>query len=185
MLNRFYITFTKINTMKNLYVTTALLLLVLVLAGTQLNAQGDAMKLKSEITEMNNKMLKAWKAEDWATANSYYAENVISMPSYEPMLKGKSTVVEKSKKDHEAGYKMLEMNLNIDEVFPDKMYVIEVGHYVVKMSVPNMKEPINDNGKYVTVWERQKDGTLKVFIETWNSDINPMEMQGKKMDKEK
>jgi ketosteroid isomerase-like protein len=171
--------------MKNLYATTVLLLLIMLLAVPQLNAQDDAKKLKSEITEMNNKMLKAWKAEDWATANSYYAENVISMPSYEPMLKGKSNVIEKSKKNHEAGYKMLEMNLNIDEVYPDKNYVIEVGHYVIKMQIPGMDKPMDDNGKYLTVWERQKDGTLKVFIETWNTDVNPMEMEGMKMEKEK
>lgn len=171
--------------MKNLYATTVLLLLIMVLAVPQLNAQDDAKKLKSEITAMNEKMLKAMKAEDWATANSFYSENVIHMPSYSPMLRGKSNVVEKSKKDHEAGFKMLEMNLNIDEVFPDKNYVIEVGHYVIKMQIPGMEKPMDDNGKYVTVWERQKDGTLKVLIETWNTDVNPMEMHGSMMDKEK
>ena len=181
----FNLTFTKINTMKNMYAKTVLLLLILVLAVHQLNAQSDASKLKSEITAMNSKMLNAIKAEDWATATSFYSENVIHMPSYGPMVRGKSLVVEKSKKEREAGFKMIEMNLNIDEVFPDKNYVIEVGHYVIKMSIPGMDKPMDDNGKYVTVWERQKDGTLKILIETWNTDVNPMEAHGGMMDKEK
>jgi ketosteroid isomerase-like protein len=32
---------------------------------------------------------------------------------------------------------------------------------------------INDNGKYMTVWEKQSDGSWKVKAETWNSDNNP------------
>jgi ketosteroid isomerase-like protein len=168
--------------MKNLYAKTVLLLLIVVLAIPQLNAQNDAKQLKSEITAMNNKMLKAIEAEDWETATSFYAENVIHMPSYGPMVKGKNNVVEKSKKEHEAGFKMLEMSLKTDEVFPDKNYVIEVGHYDIKMQIPGMEQPMDDNGKYVTVWERQKDGTLKVLIETWNTDVNPMEMYGDKME---
>jgi hypothetical protein len=30
-----------------------------------------------------------------------------------------------------------------------------------------------DNGKYITIWEIQKDGTPKIKVETWNTDNNP------------
>ena len=73
------------------------------------------------------------------------------------------------------------MNLSSEEVYPDKMYVTEVGHYVVKMQVPGIPEPVTDSGKYVTIWERQKDGSLKIFIDTWNTDTNPMDMHGEMM----
>ena len=42
----------------------------------------------------------------------------------------------------------------------------------MKMSGPDVPE-WPDNGKYVTVYEIQKDGSLKVKIETWNTDTNP------------
>jgi hypothetical protein len=42
--------------------------------------------------------------------------------------------------------------------------------------MPGMEKPMDDRGKYLTIWEKQKDGSLKVKIETWNSDINPMSM---------
>jgi hypothetical protein len=38
-----------------------------------------------------------------------------------------------------------------------------------------MPGPMEDHGKYVTVWEKQKGGALKIKVETWNSDINPWE----------
>jgi len=42
--------------------------------------------------------------------------------------------------------------------------------------MPNMDKPMDDYGKYLTVWEKQKDGSLKIKIETWNSDVDPMSM---------
>jgi uncharacterized protein (TIGR02246 family) len=171
--------------MKNLYAKTTLILLIMVLAGAQLYAQKDDGKLKAEIKTLNDKMIKAGLANDLESVLSIYSDDVISMPSYGPMVRGKKALMEKNKKDMESGFKMLSMNINTDEVFPDKQYITEVGHYDIKMTIPGMAEPMNDNGKYVTIWERQTDGSLKVFIETWNTDVNPMEMEKKMMEKQK
>jgi hypothetical protein len=42
--------------------------------------------------------------------------------------------------------------------------------------MPGMDKPMDDHGKYLTVWEKQKDGSLKVKIEIWNSDVDQMSM---------
>ena len=76
---------------------------------------------------------------------------------------------------------MKSMNLEIMEVFDCGDYIIEIGEYDISLSVPSMAQPVADKGKYVTIWERQKDKSLKIKIETWNTDINPMEM-GKGME---
>ena len=170
--------------MKKLNVKTVLFLLIMILAGTQLFAQKEADKLKAEIKAINDKLVKAGLENDMTTAISYYTDNVLHLPNYGPMVRGKKGVMEKMQKDKDSGFKMLSMNLNTDEVYPDKMYVVEIGHYVIKMSIPGMPEPVDDNGKYVTVWERQNDGSLKIFIETWNTDVNPMEMH-EMMEKDK
>jgi hypothetical protein len=41
------------------------------------------------------------------------------------------------------------------------------------MEIPMMPEPFNDVGKYMTVYEIQEDGSLKIKAETWNTDLNP------------
>jgi ketosteroid isomerase-like protein len=33
---------------------------------------------------------------------------------------------------------------------------------------------MEDTGKYLTLWEKQADGSLKIKVETWNTDKNPM-----------
>lgn len=54
--------------------------------------------------------------------------------------------------------------------------ITEIGSYKINMSMPGMDKPMDDHGKYLTIWEKQKDGSLKVKIETWNSDLDPMSM---------
>ena len=171
--------------MKTKIATTVLVLLTLSVAGLRLYAQKETDMLKAEIKKMNDKLVKAQTESDVKAIASLYAENAILMPNNEPMIRGSQKMMEKQKADMASGLKMISMNLATDEVFPDKLYVTEVGHYVVTMKVPNMPEPMTDNGKYVTIWERQKDGSLRIFIDTWNSDVNPMQMDDKMMQKEK
>ena len=54
--------------------------------------------------------------------------------------------------------------------------ITEIGTYKISMTMPNMDKPMEDHGKYLTIWEKQKDGSLKVKVETWNSDVDPMSM---------
>ena len=35
---------------------------------------------------------------------------------------------------------------------------------------------MQDHGKYLNIWQKESDGTLKIKVNSWNSDINPMSM---------
>jgi ketosteroid isomerase-like protein len=166
--------------MKKLFITTGIVLLLVSAAGVKVYAQKDADKLKSEIKSMNDKMAKASVSNNMDYMKSYYCDNVISLPNNGPQVSGLSQLMAKNKEDMQAGYKMISLDLKTDNIFPDKMYVIETGHYDISMSMPKSDKPMNDKGKYITVWERQTDGSLKVLIETWNTDTNPMGMDMKK-----
>ena len=60
----------------------------------------------------------------------------------------------------------------------------EIGTFKMNASMPNFDKPIDDHGKYLTVWEKQKDGSLKIKIEIWNSDVDPMAMMSQMGQKE-
>lgn len=171
--------------MKYLKIKSALLLIILFLAGNQLSAQKEINKLKSQIKTLNDKMIKAGLDEDTETMAAMYSDDIIYLPNYSPMVKGKKKVMEMDKESQKEGYKMTAWTLKTDEIFPDKKYIIETGTYSVTIKVPQMPEPVNDKGKYVTVWVRQKDGGLKIFIDTWNSDLNPMAMDNNMMEEKK
>jgi ketosteroid isomerase-like protein len=170
--------------MKKNYLIAFVVVLAVSIGSTTLFGQSEkADKLKAKIEKMNAKMIKAMHADDHETLSAMYVDDVYSMPSYSPMVIGKQKMIEREKENQEAGFKMLDMKFDVVDVIPAGNYAIEIGKYEVTMKMPQMEGPMNDKGKYVTVWEEQKDGSLKIKVETWNSDVNPMEM-GKMMEHE-
>jgi uncharacterized protein (TIGR02246 family) len=45
-----------------------------------------------------------------------------------------------------------------------------VGTYEMQMQMPD-GTPMNDHGKYATIWKKQADGTWKVAVDIFNSDV--------------
>jgi ketosteroid isomerase-like protein len=146
--------------------------LLIFLFSLSITAQ-DTVELKKQIQEMNNNLIKAMAAEDWDSIISRYTDDAISLPSYEPMLRGKDAIMRSSMESHEAGFRINEMTLNTMEVYTSGNFACEVGTYSINMTIPGMPETWDDNGKYLTVWEKQADGSWKIKVETWNSDNNP------------
>ena len=48
--------------------------------------------------------------------------------------------------------------------------VYSQGTYTMTMSDPKTKKPMNDKGKYLTIYMKQADGNWKVVADTFNSD---------------
>jgi len=171
--------------MKKMFLKSALMLLGFTIVCFQLFAQKDTDKLKSEIESINAKLVKANITGDMETIASFYTDDIIHLPNYAPMVRGKGLVIEKEMETQDAGFKMLSMNLNIVDVIACKDLIIEIGEYALSLTIPELSYPVADNGKYVTIWERQEDGSLKIKVETWNTDVNPMKMNNKSWEKEK
>jgi ketosteroid isomerase-like protein len=144
----------------------------------------DTAELKKKIQEMNDKAAEMMVANDEAGMWANYTEDVISMPSYEPMLRGIEACKQSYKKMTEAGMKMTTFKSIVTDVIDAGNYIIDIGSYKISMSMPGMDMPWDDHGKYMTIWEKQDDGSLKVKVETWNTDVNPWE-EMKKMEEGK
>jgi len=139
----------------------------------------DVGALKEKVQKMNDEMATMMVSGDMSSAWLNYSDDVISMPSYEPMMKGIEACKESSKKMMESGMKMTAFKSTVTDLLVSGDYVIDIGTYEITMMVPQMgDQPWSDHGKYMTIWETQADGSLKVKAETWNTDVNPwMEMQ--------
>jgi len=144
----------------------------------------DTAELKKKIQEMNDKAAEMMVANDEAGMWANYTKDVISMPSYEPILRGIEACKQSYKKMTEAGMKMTAFKSVVTDVIDAGNYVIDIGSYKISMSMPGMDMPWDDHGKYMTIWEKQDDGSLKVKVETWNTDVNPWE-EMKKMEEGK
>ena len=139
----------------------------------------DTAELKEKIQSINNKLAELMLAEDEEAMWEYYADDVISMPSYQPMMKGMEACKKASEEMMSSGMKMTEFKSTVTDIIKSDNLIVDIGTYEITMMIPQMgDQPWSDHGKYMTIWEMQDDGSLKIKVETWNTDVNPwMEMQ--------
>jgi len=166
--------------MKKLFLTCAAILI----AVSQLYAQSEA-DMKAKFNELNKKLSKMMLENDHEGMLSYYGDNFISMPSYQPMLRSLDAMRESHKQQHEMGMKVTAFELTATDVILEGNIAIEIGTYTISMGMPE-RGPIDDHGKYMNVWENQ-GGDWKLRADMWNTDINPMmQMKGEhEIDKDK
>lgn len=129
--------------------------------------------LRKKIDEVNRILDEASLKYDFETMADYYAEDVIILPNNEPIIRGWDAFVENEKKWQRMGVKVLSIKGEITDLFHDERYVHEIGTYEIKLQIPGLPEPYIDAGKYLVIWEIQKDGSLRIKLETWNNDKEP------------
>ena len=166
--------------MKKLFLTCAAILVI----ASQLYAQDEA-ELKAKFNEMNKKFSQMMVDGNHSEMLKWYADDAISMPSYQPMLRGIDALKKAQEMDEKSGTKITAFSLKTTDVMPAGDYFIEIGTYTISMEIPEMGA-VDDYGKYLNVWEQDGDNwELKVDI--WNTDMNPwmaMEGEQEEMDKE-
>lgn len=136
-------------------------------------AQDDNSELKQTLNEMNKKIAKAYMAHDIEAMLSFYADDAISLPSYAPMMAGKDAIKSGMEMEQNSNFKVTDFKLANTNVITNGDLVCDIGTYEMTMEMENMDKPYTDNGKYLTVYEKQSDGSLKIKAEIWNSNINP------------
>jgi len=154
-------------------VVAVLLVLGLVSAASAAHHEND---LKKEVKAIGDTISKAMVGNDVDTMLGLYAEDAISLPNYGPRMDG----IDAFRKHHEqmsaAGMKVRSFWSDPTEVWKAGDHVIEIGVYKIALEMPGMPATIEDKGKYMTVYVRDAKGSLKIKAETWNTDMNPMEM---------
>ena len=143
-------------------------------------AQQSAREFQTQIEDLNKEMVKAMLEGNVEKSLSLYTDDAISMPSNEPIREGLAEIKKGVEEMNSSGMKVISFEPTIRKVIPDGNLVTEIGSYKIKLTVPGMDQPVEDHGKYLTLWEKQPDGSLKIKVETWNSDVNPMSQMEKK-----
>jgi ketosteroid isomerase-like protein len=161
--------------MKKLNVKSASILFVALLT-TSMTYSQSSPDYKSKIEALNKQMAVNMVAGASEKSLALYTDDAISLPSYEPIQDGIAAIKKANEDMAKSGWKCLAFETTILKVFPNGSQVTEIGTYKISYSMPGMDKAMDDHGKYVTIWEKQKDGSLKIKVETWNSDVDPMSM---------
>lgn len=155
-------------------ITTCLVLFVLFMQSFAYAQGNDALKPK--IDKLNKEFASLMLQGNTDKMMGFYTEDAISMPSYRPMQVGIAEIRKANKEDMKSGWKTTAFELNNQKIITSGNLVTDIGTYKISMSGPGMEKGIDDHGKYLTIFEKQKDGSLKIKVETWNTDVDPMSM---------
>ena len=166
--------------MKRINVKRSVVLIVAILTTIVTFAQQSAREFQTQIEDLNKEMVKAMLEGNVEKSLSLYTDDAISMPSNEPIREGLAEIKKGVEEMNSSGMKVISFVPTVRKVIPDGNLVTEIGSYKIKLTVPGMDQPVEDHGKYLTLWEKQPDGSLKIKVETWNSDVNPMSQMEKK-----
>lgn len=94
--------------------------------------------------------------------NAFYAEDARVLPPNNPIVSGKAAILELWNGLMAAGLSDLKLDTTHIDVSGDLAY--GVGNYVITMGGKQ------DNGKYVVVYRRQRDGSWKAVADMFSSN---------------
>jgi len=159
--------------MKNTILKAVILCITFALTASAVSAQNPE-ELKAKIAKINKEMQQAMVSGNSAVSLAYYASDAVSLPNYSKMAQGIDAIKQSSEAMMSSGMKITAFETNILMVNTCEKNIAEVGTYKMSFTMQGMAGEMTDTGKYLTIWEQQADGSLKIKLEMWNADVYPM-----------
>lgn len=144
-------------------------LLVLVAIGCQSGktAPGDAERA---IRAADESFQQAIEAKNLDRVLAHYAENASLLPMASPIAEGHEAIREEW--SHILAIPGLGNESELKKLVVSGDLAYTQGTYAATMSGPD-GSPVAERGKWVTVWERQSDGSWKIIADIYNTDDLP------------
>jgi uncharacterized protein (TIGR02246 family) len=125
--------------------------------------------IQDEVEELDRQWVEAVNAGDAAGAAALYADEAIVLaPNSEP-VQGRNQI---------QGFfeEFIKLQPSFDpldtfRVEKSSDLVVNAGRYSLKLLPPGADTPITDRGKYLGVFKRLADGSLKLILDTWNTSL--------------
>lgn len=131
----------------------------------------DPAAVKADIEATNARFVDAFKKGDKSTMMANYASDAVVMMPGAPASQG-SAEVEKVFTDFLAQFALKEIHVVTVDVLVAGDLAVETGTYSWTLT-PKKGPDVTDNGKYLTVWKHQADGSWKIVRDINNSDLPP------------
>ncbi len=127
------------------------------------------MSIRAEIEKLTTQFAKAVTNKDFAALGPFYEERARLLPPGAPMVEGRAAIEAAQQKMIEGGVQALD--LECVDVIEAGDFAVEIGRTMVTIQLLGLFS-ITRTGKSIVVWRRQKDGTLKIAVDTFNSNTH-------------
>jgi len=137
------------------------------------NIFGQDSEAKKTIESIGDTINKAVLAGDYETMLSYFADDIIVDPIFQPPIKGKKAYREEVNKMKEIGVKYQSMNGTPSDMWECGDMIYERGTFGLSLVTKESPQPKAYYGSYFQIWQKQTDGSYKLKYMTSNLDFNP------------
>jgi ketosteroid isomerase-like protein len=129
------------------------------------------MTTRDDVRNLKARFARAVAEKDVkALVDCYETDGIVLAPDT-PMVRGSSALGGLFQKDIiDAGVQAIEFDTT--DLVEDGSLVIEAGRNLVHVELPDGRSIANP-GKYLVVYRRQADGTLKLVFDSFSSDSAP------------
>ena len=134
--------------------------------------QEDATAVRKQIEAMTEKAERDLIAGTWDSTLVHYTDDAVSMPDHEPIIRGKAALKKHSLEMLGMGMKFTKVEFTTTDVTVRGSLAFEIGTFAMTLDIPNVGV-VDEQGKYLTIYEKVADGSWKIKVETWNTDKMP------------
>jgi uncharacterized protein (TIGR02246 family) len=130
----------------------------------------DVAAIRSTIEANNARATAAMKAADTATMFANYADDAVMMMSNQKAWRGRA--------EWSAGmaglmsvFTLKDVAFRITDLMVEGDAAIETGEYSMTLQPKAGGKEMKDEGKYLTVWKKQADGSWKIIRDISNTSL--------------
>ncbi|MEJ2613993.1 MAG: DUF4440 domain-containing protein [Ignavibacteriaceae bacterium] len=139
-------------------------------------AKFDSAAAKKAIDNGNALLSNSLAKGDIQSIANLYTEDAIALPPNSEMLEGRDSI--KTFWESVTRMGLVNIHLTTTDITGSGNIAVETGNYKLEI-YPEGKEAINDHGKYLVIWQEQKNNSWEIIRDMWNSDVAPVPSAGK------
>jgi uncharacterized protein (TIGR02246 family) len=119
--------------------------------------------VRQAIDKGNGQWIEAWDKADPAMIAGLFAEDGILLARNGNFFKGPKQILERQKALMEEAGKGVKATVTTVDLWLDGGTAYETGRY--SYTYVDKGKPVNLEGRYVTVWKHQSDGSWKIIVD--------------------
>ena len=119
--------------------------------------------VRKAIDEGNAQWSEGWVKGDAAMVAAIFAEDGVQLAGNGKVIKGRKQIAERQKVGMSGADPGVKVTVTTTQVWLDGDTAYETGKY--KYEYTEKGKPGKDEGRYVTIWKHQKDGSWKLSMD--------------------
>jgi ketosteroid isomerase-like protein len=129
-------------------------------------SEGDRDTIRNVVQEGTRLLLPPTSDVD-AYVKTYYADDASVLPPNHAAVTGRQAIAALLRSEGS----IQQFRATILDIQGRNDLAYARGTYEMALMPPGAAEPVGDKGKYVEIWKKQRDGSWKVVLDIFNSDL--------------